>query len=61
MSTHGTGVTARLVPFTVDGFTLPTSLLTLDASRRQRAVPPLARWCLGAGIAATTGANLARA
>jgi uncharacterized protein DUF2637 len=60
VSTHGeTGVTARLVPFTVDGLILAASMLILDASRRQRPVPPLARWCLGAGIAATIGANLA--
>jgi len=60
VSTHGeTGVTARLVPFTVDGLILAASMLILDASARQRPVPPLARWCLGAGIAATVGANLA--
>ncbi len=34
-------------------------MLILDASRRHRPAPPLARWCLGAGIAATIGANLA--
>jgi hypothetical protein len=34
-------------------------MLILDASRRAMPVPPLARWCLGAGIAATIGANLA--
>ncbi len=61
VSTHGkTGVTARLVPFTVDGLILAASILILDASRHQRPVPPLARWCLGAGIAATVGANVAR-
>jgi Protein of unknown function (DUF2637) len=60
VSTHGeTGVTARLVPFTVDGLILAASMLILDASRRHRPVPSLARWCLGAGIAATIGANLA--
>jgi Protein of unknown function (DUF2637) len=60
VSTHGeTGVTARLVPFTVDGLILAASMLILDANRRHRPVPPLARWCLGAGIAATIGANLA--
>src|SRR5215469_15181322 len=60
VSTHGeTGVTARLVPFTVDGLILAASMLTLDANRRHQRVPPLARWCLGAGILATTGANLA--
>jgi hypothetical protein len=60
ISTHGeTGVTARLVPFTVDGLILAASMLILDASRRHQPVPSLARWCLGAGIAATIGANLA--
>jgi hypothetical protein len=34
-------------------------MLILDANRRRLRVPPLARWCLGAGIIATTGANLA--
>src|SRR6266851_1166329 len=60
VSTHGeTGVTARLVPFTVDGLILAASMLILDANRRHRPVPPLARWCLAAGILATIGANLA--
>jgi hypothetical protein len=52
-------VTARLVPFTVDGLILAASMLILDADRRNQAVPALARWCLGVGIAATVGANLA--
>lgn len=57
---HGeTGVTARLVPFTVDGLILAASMLMLNASRRNQPAPPLARWCLGAGIVATIGANLA--
>src|SRR5690349_1969725 len=34
-------------------------MLILDASRRHQPVPPLARWCLGTGILATIGANLA--
>jgi hypothetical protein len=60
VSTHGeTGVTARLLPFTVDGLILAASMLILDANRRSHPVPWLARWCLGAGITATTGANLA--
>ena len=43
VSMHGeTGITARLVPFTVDGLILAASMLTL-----------------GAGIVATTGANVA--
>jgi Protein of unknown function (DUF2637) len=60
VSTHGeTGITARLVPFTVDGLILAASMLILDANRRNQPAPALARWCLGAGIAATIGANLA--
>ena len=60
VTTRGeTGLTARLLPFTVDGLILATSMLILDASRRHQRVPPLARWCLGAGIVATIGANLA--
>jgi hypothetical protein len=48
VSTHGeTGLTARLIPFTVDGLILAASMLILDASRRNQPVPPLARWCLG--------------
>jgi hypothetical protein len=34
-------------------------MLILDASRRNQPAPPLARRCLGAGIVATIGANLA--
>jgi uncharacterized protein DUF2637 len=60
VSSHGeTGLTARLVPFTVDGLIAAASMLILDANRRGRPVPALARWCLGAGIAATIGANVA--
>jgi hypothetical protein len=60
VSTHGEfGLTARLVPFTVDGLILAASMLILDASRRNQPVPSLAHWCLGAGIVATIGANLA--
>jgi hypothetical protein len=60
VSTHGeTGLTARLMPFTVDGLILAASMLILDASRRDQPAPALARWCLGAGIVATICANLA--
>jgi hypothetical protein len=53
---HGeSGLTARLVPFTVGGLIWAASMLILDASRRHRPAPALAWWCLGAGI----GANLA--
>jgi Protein of unknown function (DUF2637) len=41
VTTHGeTGLTARLLPLTVDGLILAASMLMLDASRRQRRVPP---------------------
>ena len=44
VTTHGeTGLTARLLPFTVHGLILAASMLILDASRRHRSVPPLAR------------------
>jgi hypothetical protein len=57
---HGeSGVTARLLPFTVDGLILAASMVILDASRRDQHVPPLAAWSLGCAIAATVGANLA--
>jgi hypothetical protein len=57
---HGeSGVTARLVPFTVDGLIWAASMVVLDASRRSQPVPRLAAWSLGAGIVATVGANLA--
>jgi hypothetical protein len=60
VSSHGEmGLTARLIPFTVDGLILAASMLLLDASRRSQPAPPLAQWCLGAGIVATVGANLA--
>jgi hypothetical protein len=60
VSTHGeAGLTARLVPFTVDGLIVAASMLILDASRRDRPVPGLAWWCLGAGIVATICANVA--
>ncbi|XVQ10056.1 DUF2637 domain-containing protein [Spirillospora sp. CA-255316] len=58
--THGeTGLTARLVPFTVDGLIWAASMVILDASRRKQRVPTLAKWSLGVGIVATIGANVA--
>jgi hypothetical protein len=53
------GVTARLLPFTVDGLIWAASMVVLDASRRNQPVPRLAAWSLGTGIVATVGANLA--
>ncbi|GAA0245321.1 DUF2637 domain-containing protein [Actinomadura nitritigenes] len=58
--THGeTGLTARLVPFTVDGLIWAASMVILDASRRKQGVPALAKWSLAVGIVATIGANVA--
>jgi Protein of unknown function (DUF2637) len=57
---HGeAGLTARLLPFTVDGLIWAASMVALDANRRNQRVPRLALWSLGTGIAATVGANLA--
>jgi hypothetical protein len=57
---HGeSGMTARLLPFTVDGLIWAASMVVLDASRRNQRVPRLAQWSLGVGIVATVGANLA--
>ena len=57
---HGeSGLTARLLPFTVDGLIWAASMVVLDASRRGQPVPRLAAWSLGTGIVATVGANLA--
>jgi hypothetical protein len=53
------GLTARLLPFTVDGLIWAASMVVLDGSRRGLRVPPLAAWSLGVGIVATVGANLA--
>jgi hypothetical protein len=45
---HGeSGVTARLLPFTVDGLIWAASMVVLDASRRGQPVPRLAAWSLG--------------
>lgn len=61
VTTHGeTGLTARLLPFTVDGLILAASMLILHASRRHHPAPPLARWCPDVGIAATVGTAACR-
>jgi len=57
---HGeSGWTARLVPLTIDGLIYASSMVMLDSARRKAPVPPLARWLLGLGIAATLAANIA--
>jgi hypothetical protein len=56
---HGeSGLTARMVPFTVDGLIYASSMVMLDSARRRVPVPALARWLLGVGIAATLAANV---
>jgi hypothetical protein len=43
---HGeSGMTARLLPFTVDGLIWAASMVVLDASRRLQPVPRLEPWC----------------
>ena len=60
VTSHGeTGITAHLLPFTVDGLIWAASMVVLDASRQNHPVPPLAKWSLAVGIVATIGANLA--
>jgi hypothetical protein len=56
---HGeAGWTARLIPLMVDGLIYASSMVMLDAAHRTVPVPPLARWLLGLGIAATLAANV---
>ena len=51
---HGeSGITARLVPATIDGLVYASSMVILYAARHRIPVPSLARWLLGLGIAAT--------
>jgi hypothetical protein len=53
---HGeSGVTARLLPFTVDRLIWAASMVVLDASHRNQPLPRLAAWSLGTGIVATAG------
>ena len=58
---HGeNGITARLEPTTIDGLVYASSMVILYAARHRVPVPPLARWLLGLGIAATLTANMAQ-
>jgi hypothetical protein len=46
-SSHGeSGMTARLLPFTIDRLIWAASMVVLDASRRGQPVPRLAVWSL---------------
>ena len=58
VTTHGeTGLTAHLLPFTVDGLIWAASMVVLDASREHHPVPPCttlallpAQSCTGPGL-----------
>jgi hypothetical protein len=56
----GSGITARLEPATIDGLVYASSMVILYAARHRVPAPPLARWLLGLGIAATLAANMAQ-
>jgi len=57
---HGQdGMAARLLPLSVDGLILASSLVLLHEARNGRDAPRLARFMLWLGIAATIGANIA--
>lgn len=58
--THGeNGVTAAVMPLTVDGLIFSASITMLGAARDGRRSPALARWTLGLGITASLLANVA--
>jgi Protein of unknown function (DUF2637) len=57
---HGqSGTAARLLPLSVDGLILAASLVMLHEARNRRQAPPLARFMLALGVAATVAANVA--
>jgi hypothetical protein len=57
---HGQdGTAARLLPLSVDGLILASSLVLLHEARNGRDAPRLARFMLWLGIGATVGANIA--
>ena len=57
---HGqSGTAARLLPLSVDGLILAASLVMLHEARNRRQAPPLARFMLALGVAATVAANMA--
>jgi Protein of unknown function (DUF2637) len=57
---HGeSGAVARIYAGTIDGLIYAASMALFDAARRGLPSHPLARWLLGARIAATLAANVA--
>ncbi|MDB4873521.1 MAG: hypothetical protein JWL97_4525 [Gemmatimonadales bacterium] len=56
---HGeTGVTASLIPFTIDGLVFVASMVMLDSARRGQSAPTLAKWALALGIGSTVAVNV---
>ncbi|SDJ93468.1 DUF2637 domain-containing protein [Nonomuraea jiangxiensis] len=59
VAAHGeSGLTAYLVPLTIDGLVFASSMVLLDAARRGARRPKLAYFTLALGIAATLAANV---
>jgi hypothetical protein len=59
VTAHGErGTVGHLYPVVIDGLIFVSSMVLLDSARRQVDAPPLARWMLAAGIAATLFANV---
>lgn len=54
-----TAASARMMPLTIDGLIFASSMVLLYCARHDKDVPPLARWTLALGIAATLAANVA--
>lgn len=53
------GSVAVVYPLTIDGLIYAASMVILDCSRRKIPAPPLARWLMAGGIAASAAVNLA--
>jgi hypothetical protein len=59
VESHGeTGALGHLYPFTIDGLIFAASMALLDAARRHKKAPALARWMLAAGIVVTLLMNI---
>lgn len=59
VESHGeTGALGHLYPFTIDGLIFAASMALLDAARRHKKPPALARWMLAAGIVVTLMMNI---
>ena len=58
LATHEFGTDARLLPLSVDGLILASSLTLLHAARRDLAAPVMAYLMLALGVGATVAANV---